>query len=97
MKIIRKGLNAEDGIHITCKYCGCEYVIEDRNDLEAKEVVDTEHRRYIEYLHRCPECHNAGSFGVDSYLYKESPFIGSSIVFSRKDWKERFEVKCSEQ
>ena len=100
MKIVKHGWDAEDGIHITCRCCKCEFVIEDRNDFDVEEVVEVESlRHYMEYNFQCPECHYADSLGIDPNLYLGRPYVYSKnpVVFERKDWKERYEVKYREQ
>lgn len=83
MKIIKKGIVASDGIHITCPACGCEYVIKDRNDFDG---------HYMQYNYQCPKCHYADGFGVDPFLCHTN-----LDIIDQADCKHIYEVKCSEQ
>lgn len=59
MKIISGGLFAEDGIHIRCERCECEYVIEDKSDFKLDVLLD----KSIRYSAICPECQYKKYFG----------------------------------
>lgn len=59
MRIISGGLFSEDGIHIRCERCECEYVIEDKSDFKLEVLLD----KSIHYSAICPECRYRQSFG----------------------------------
>ena len=96
MKVIRHGYLSDNGIHIKCEYCGCEYMIENRNDWQTRiiERWDFSHK-YIEYSVVCPDCSNEKYFGIDTNIYNanEDDYMIGHPIFNRPDWAERYEVK----
>jgi len=95
MKIIKHGFksNSPEGIHFTCEFCQCEYVVESREDLQYRMVYDFDNNKQIDYSILCPECRHEIYLGVDPNKMK-NPIVFSSFkeIFNRSDWSERFEV-----
>ena len=93
MKIMKHGFmsNSPKGIYCTCDYCRCEYIVENREDLQYRTVYDYDSNKLIEYEILCPECGCEIYLGIDPNKTKNlwSPY---KEIFNRPDWKERFEV-----
>lgn len=97
MKILKRGFNSKEGIFVKCG-CGCEYMIEDRNDWQPRWVrlYSPDNREIPEYEVRCPECnvpfcftHNPKDFDpeVDGYF-----FTKYEVIYNREDWVERYSL-----
>lgn len=110
MKLIKKGLNAKDGIHIICPCCFSEYVIENSNDWSILNTYCWQIKRSLPiYLSKCPSCGYEMSLGLDISQIKKNISPGTiisfpaeynsnfDIVVARYDWHDRYEVTCSEQ
>lgn len=92
MKVIKNGLFAEDGIHITCDRCGCEYIIESKYDfiLELTFNPLPDVMKYcVAYNSFCPDCGNRDAFGWENGCVPH-------LIFCRKDWKKRYRVVPAE-
>ena len=99
MKIIKSGLAAKDGIHLTCQYCQCEFLVEDKKDWEIQELIDLNYvpfKRQIEYGTRCPECHVRHIVGCNPNKCAYNLISPYKIIFDREDWEERYEIKNEE-
>ena len=93
MKIIKSGLIAKDGIHFTCKYCECEFLIEDKNDWIIEWIRDLfDMKKHIEYHIRCPECQEEHYIGQNPNKCGHNLISPYQIMFDREDWEERYEV-----
>ena len=99
MKIMKHGFmsNSPEGIYFTCSICGCEYLVESREDLKHCKVqewvgTDTE-GEHIGYISACPECGYEIEIGIDPKTMRGFRIESGRLeLFNRPDWKERFEV-----
>jgi len=98
MKVISHGVFDKKGIRIKCQACGCEYLIENRNDFDVnKKLVDYYPRRYAaEYTTYCPECSYPRYFGMDPDIAQTGNVKEYASIFDRPDWIERYEVLYEE-
>ncbi len=90
MKILRQGFNSDDGIFFQCEYCRCEWLVQNRNDLNITYDYDLYHAKRIPgYMATCPCCGNKIYIGYDPRDIPElvSPW---NFMFQREDWIERF-------
>ena len=101
MKIIKNGYVNDKGIYFTCKYCLCEYVIENKNDWIIKWDKNlNSSNEYPRYITKCPECSNEVSIGYEPSEYKKQEGITLLTrfhsIFARSDWNDRFKVTKEE-
>ncbi len=93
MEILFKGLNAKEGIFFRCDYCRCEWLAQNRNDLQVTFEFDlSSYKKIPVYDAPCPCCNNKIYLGPDP---RDLPLYTSkwSSVFSRDDWIEKFSVE----
>lgn len=91
MRIIKHGYFSKDGIYIECRYCGCNFLVENKYDLKTRILKGFgRNSKVVDYSVVCPECNSEIIIGNESNDYSRS------ALFSRKDWKERYEVKLEE-
>lgn len=94
IKIIKSGLTAKDGIYFHCKYCSCEFLIENKNDWIIEWLKDpVDMKKHIEYYIRCPECQGEHYIGQNPNKCGYNLISPYHIMFDRDDWEERYEVK----
>ena len=98
MKTLKHGIFGKEGIRVTCRACGCEYLIEDRKDFDiVGKIVKYYPKKYItEYMVHCPECGYLHYFGADPDIVQGKKLKKYASIFDRPDWIERYEVKYEE-
>lgn len=93
MKIVKHGYFSKDGIYMECEYCSCNFLIENKYDFKTQiaEIFrwgEERSSKVVDYSIVCPECNSKIFFGNKD--------IPHHPAFSRKDWKERYEIKLEE-
>ena len=98
MKILKEGMLSDKGIELECPICHCNFILEDRNDIEHSITCEYSYegiKEYIYYIAKCPKCAYPWYFGIDPNIMTE---LSSSFyfIFDRADWKEKFEVSVED-